>query len=143
MRPDPHAGDETAVFPEDRFGIIQPRGRVTADTVEAYALALAHHPDWRPGFTEVWDVRHTPLIELLPTDIPRIIEVEKQTKEQLVGSTTLILTYKPLILFTAQFYATLMNRFGRTVIALDNADKAAALLGIDALPELQPDPAAS
>ena len=133
----PPSSSETAVFPDDRFGIAQPRGPVTAKTVVEYGKALAFHPDWRPGFTEVWDVRFSPSVDLLPTDVPKLMEVERETKEALRGSTTLIITYKPLILYSVQFYARLVRPLGRTVIGVDTATEAAEILGISALPDLQ------
>lgn len=139
MAHSPHPGHETAVFPEDQFGIAQPRGKVTIDVIVDYALALASHPDWRPGFTEVWDVRHALSVDVVPTDIARVLDLERRTKEALAGSSTLIVTYRPLVLYTAQFYATLVKPLGRTVIAVDTATEAAAILGIDGLPELQYD----
>ncbi len=68
-----------------------------------------------------------------------MLDLERRTKEALDGSSTLIVTYRPLVLYTAQFYATLVKPLGRTVIAVDTATEAAAILGVDVLPELQYD----
>ncbi len=124
------------VVPEHRFGIVQPRGPVTVQAVVECGKAVAFDPDWEPGFTEVWDMRFTPSIDLLPTDIPKLLEVERLTREALAGSTTLIVTYKPLILYSVQFYARLVRPLGRTVIGVDTASEAASILGIAALPDL-------
>ena len=107
-----------------------------AETVASLSFAIAFDPEWQPGFTEVWDMRFATSIDLLPTDIPKMLDLERKTKEALAGSTTLIITHKPFILYSAQFYARLVKPLGRTVIAVDRAVEAAALLGIDVLPDL-------
>ncbi len=135
----PPPPDDFAVFPDAQYGLIQPRRTVTADTVVELGRSLAFHPDWRPGFTEVWDVRYTPSIDILPTDVPKLLGVERETKEALTGSKTIIITYKPLILYSVQFYARLVKPLGRTVIGVDTATAAAEILGISSLPDLQAD----
>lgn len=125
------------MFPEDRYGIAQPRGEVTADVIVEHALALALHPSWQPGFTEVWDMRFAPTIDLVPTDIPTMLDLERRTKEALAGSTTLIVTDRPLILYSAQFYARLVKPLGRSVTAVATDSEAAAVLGIEALPDVR------
>lgn len=128
--------DYLAVVPEARYGLMQPRSVVTAQTVIDYGLALVHHEDWRPGFTEVWDVRFSPAVDIVPTDVPKLIDLERKTKEALDGSATLVITHKSLLLFSVQFYSHLMKPFGRTVLGMDSEEKAAAFLGIPALPNL-------
>jgi len=124
------------VFPEARYGLIQPRGPVTGKTILNYGLALAEHNDWRPGFTEVWDIRYSPAVDVLPTDVPKLLDLERQTKEALAGSATIVVTHKPLLLISVQLYSQLMKPFGRTVTGVDSAEKAAEILEIPALPDL-------
>lgn len=131
--------DYVAVLPDQRYGLIQPRGRVTVDTILEAGLALATDADWRAGFTEVWDVRFSPTVEILPGDIPKLIDLERRTQEALVGSTTLVVTHKPLLLYSVKFYAQLAKPFGRLVLGLGSAGSAADFLGIDRLPDLQDD----
>ena len=126
----------TAVFPGDRYGIAQPRDEVTADTIITLGLALAKDPAWEPGFTEVWDMRFTPSIDLVPSDAQTLLNLERKTREMLAGSATIIVTYRPLILFSIQFYARLVKPLGRKVTGLDKAEEAARLLGIPELPDL-------
>lgn len=82
-------------------------------------------------------MRFATSIDLLPNDIPTMLDIERQTKEALTGSMTLVVTYKPLILYSVQFYARLVKPLGRTVTAVDTAAEAASILGIPALPDLQ------
>ena len=131
-----HPDSETAVFPEDRYALAQPRGRVTGDVVVDYGSAMAFHPDWQPGFTEVWDMRFTSSIDITPTYLPRLMELERATKEALTGSRTIIVTDRPMILYSAQFYARFVKPLGRVVVAVGTGDEAAELLGIEALPDL-------
>ena len=126
----------TAVFPGDRYAIAQPRSEVTADTIITLGLAMAHDPAWEPGFTEVWDMRFTPSIDLVPSDAQTLLDLERKTREQLAGSPTIVLTYRPLILFSIQFYARLVKPLGREVTGVDKAEEAARLLGIPELPDL-------
>ena len=131
------ADAEVGVFPQSRYGIIQPTGTVVASDIVALGLALASHPDWQPGFTEVWDVRFSEAIDLVPTDAATLLDVEQQTKQALAGSTTVIVTARPLLLFSVKFYARLVKPLGRSVVAAESAEAAAAILGIDALPDLR------
>ena len=125
-----------AVLPEARYGIVQPRSVVVVGDIVECALALATHPDWRPGFTEVWDVRFAPAVEIRPADVPTLLDLERRTKAELTGSTTLIVTAKPLLLFSVRFYAHLMKPFGRRVVGAETEAEAAAFLGVPSLPTL-------
>lgn len=128
---------EVAVFPEDGYGIVQPVGPVEAKDIVALSLGLVAHPSWRPGFTEVWDTRFSGAIDIVPGDVPSVLELERQTKAALDGSTTLVVTNRPLLLYSAKFYARLVKPLGRTVVAAESAREAAECLGIDALPDLR------
>ena len=127
---------ETGVFPQDRYGLIQPRGTVVGADVAAFGLALVAHPDWRPGFTEVWDVRFAEAVDLSPGDVQTLLDVERRTKEALAGSTTVILTARPLLLYSVKFYARLVRPLGRVVVAAETVGEAESFLGIPALPTL-------
>ena len=127
---------EIAVFPPARYGLIQPRGVVTGDRIVALGLALAGHPDWRPGFTEVWDARFTETIDVVPSDIQKVLALERQTKEALEGSPTVIVVSRPLVVTGAELYARLAKTLGRTVVLAQTGAEAAAHLGTDALPDL-------
>ena len=128
---------EIGVFPRDRYGVIQPTGTVVGADVAEFGLALARHPDWEPGFTEVWDLRFSKAVDLVPADAQRLLDVERQTEEALAGSTTIIVTARPLLQFSVKFYARLVSPFGRSVVAAPSAEEAAKRLGIDALPDLR------
>ncbi|MDT7858224.1 hypothetical protein RQM47_16365 [Rubrivirga sp. S365] len=131
---------ETAVFAAGRYGLIQPRRTVTAKVIVELGLALVDDPGWRPGFTEVWDLRFAPVVDLVPADVPTMLDLERRTKEALAGSATLIVTAKPLIFYSVKFYARLARPFGREVTGLETAAEAAAALGVDVLPDLHPRP---
>ena len=128
---------EVRVVPADRYGIVQPRGPVTGDLIAAYGRALASHPDWRPGFAEVWDMRFSPTVDVVPSDVPTLLELERETKEALAGSWTVAITPRPFLLFSVQFYARLVKPLGRTVLGVATAEEAADLLGIAEIPDLR------
>lgn len=141
-QPIPHAdtGDpagETRVVPADRYGIAQPRGPVTGDVVVAYGRALVSNPGWRPGYAEVWDMRFSPAVDLVPSDVPALLELERETKGALAGSWTVVVTPRPFLLFSVQFYARLVKPLGRTVLGVATAEEAADLLGIAEIPDLR------
>ena len=50
--------------------------------------AIAYHPDWQPGFTEVWDMTLSMGTDFLPSDIATVKALEEETKELLKGSRT-------------------------------------------------------
>lgn len=125
------------VFPHDRYGIIQPTGTVVAADVAEFGLALARHPDWEPGFTEVWDLRFSQAVDLVPSDAQRLLDLERETEEALAGSTTVIVTARPLLQFSVKFYARLVKPFGRSVAVAASAEEAAERLGIAVLPDLR------
>ncbi|MDT7858232.1 hypothetical protein RQM47_16405 [Rubrivirga sp. S365] len=135
--PTGHPPRETAVFAADHYGLMQPRRAVTADVVVAYGLAVATHPDWRPGFTEVWDLRFAPVVDLGPADAPVLLDLERRTARALTGSATVIVATRPSVLFSVKFYARLANPLGRTVVAVGTEAGATALLGVAALPDLR------
>ena len=81
-------------------------------------------------------MRFAPSVDIVPTDVPKLMELERETKEMLVGSATVVITYKPLLLFSIQFYARLVKPLGRTVHGVDTASKGAELLGISSIPDL-------
>lgn len=127
---------EIAVFPTERFGVAQPRGTVRGARIVTLARALSSHADWRPGFTEVWDMRFASEIDLVPSDIPAMMAIEQETKDALAGSTTLVIVPRPLILFSVQFYARLVKPLGRIVVGVETEQQATEILGVDALPVL-------
>lgn len=128
--------EEVAIYPAHRFALAQPRGAVTGDTVVEYGQMMAYHPEWEPGFTEVWDVSYCPSVDIVPTDISAFKRLETETKELLQGSRTIIIASRPAVQFAAKYYARLMQAFGRDVVSATSQAEAAGLLGIDALPIL-------
>jgi hypothetical protein len=125
-----------ALYPAERYALTQPRGVVTLDTIVTTGLAIVQNPGWRPGFTEVWDVRFATSVDFTPSDVPKVLELERETAEALAGSATIIIAQKPLIHFAATFYSRLVKRTGRRVLVAETAVEAASLLGIDRLPDL-------
>jgi len=124
---------EVDVYPQDRYGIIQPTGIVAAPDVVALGLALTSLPDWRPGFTEFWDLRFSAAVDLLPQDAGTLVDLERRTKDALAGSSTVILSTRTLLLYSVKFYAHLV----RDVVAVSSDKEALDILGIDALPDLR------
>ena len=126
-----------AVFPAHRYGLVQPRGDVTADSVVRSGLALLALPAWEPGFDEVWDFRSAGAVSIGPSGAAQFRALERDTREALVGSRTLIVTGGRLgLAFGARFYDRLVRPLGRTVLVCRTADEALAHLTTDAIPEL-------
>ncbi|MDT7858213.1 hypothetical protein RQM47_16310 [Rubrivirga sp. S365] len=126
-----------AVFPADRYGLVQPRGRLGADSWVAAGRAVLADPDWRPGFTEVWDLRFADETVLHPSDMGRLMSLELETKQDLSGSRTLIVVPRRRALtFSARLYAKLMRPLGRSIVVCKTEQEAAELLGIGAVPTL-------
>ena len=134
MRPSDYP--EVALFPEDRFALAQPRGHVDGDLVERYGLAMAYHPDWQPGFTEVWDLTLSGTVDFVPSDIGRMKALEEETLEQLRGTQTIIIIDRPLIRITVDFYALLVRPMGRQIVAAGSHEEASEILGISEIPVL-------
>lgn len=127
---------EVAVFPDDRYALSQPRGEVTGDLIVAYGRAMAYHPDWQPGFTEVWDVTLSESVNVLPGDISQFKELEEETLDLLEGSRTIVIVDRPLLRMPVELYARIVRPFGRNLTAAKSQAEAAELLGIDRLPIL-------
>ena len=130
--------DEMAMFAADQYAIVQPRGVVTGELIETYGRAIAYHPDWQPGFTEVWDLTFSQGVDASPSDISRLNTLEHEIKDFLQGSQTIAITSRSLILYSVQFYARLVRPLGRDVVGVRSRAEAAAILGIDHLPVLSP-----
>ncbi len=127
-----------AVFPDDRYGLMQPRGAVTVDTVVEAGLALVELPGWQPGFTEVWDFRFAGELYFSPLELGRLRSLEMLTKDQLAGSRTLVVTAnRQLVEWSARNYARLARvLLGRVVLPYGTAEDAARDLGVGVLPTL-------
>ncbi len=127
-----------AVFPNDRYGLMQPRGTVTVDTVVEGGLALVELPGWQPGFTEVWDFRFAGELYFSPLELGRLRSLEVLTKDQLAGSRTLVVTAnRQLLDWSARNYARLARvLLGRVVLPYSMAEDAARDLGVESLPTL-------
>lgn len=123
-------------YPERRFAIAQLRSDIKGDNIVEVGKAIAFHPDWQPGFTEVWDMRTAGVIDLVPSDLPKFQALETELKDQLNGTRTLIIVERPMIRYSLQFYARMVRPFGREIVVVQTSQEAADLLGIDALPEL-------
>ena len=106
-----------AVFPDRRYGLIQPRGDVDGRTIDRSARALLGLPGWEPGFDEVWDLRFAGAFDVEPPDVPRLLELERETRDQLAGSRTVFVTDdRPVIALAARFYGRLVRPLGRSVV---------------------------
>lgn len=132
----PSSYPEVALFPEHRFALSQPRGEVTGDTILTYGREMAYHPAWEPGFTEVWDVTLSPSVDVVPSDIGRLKQLEEETMEQLKGSRTIVVIDRPLVRAAVDFYGALVRPLGRIIVAARSQEEAAKLLGIETFPTL-------
>lgn len=123
-------------FPEKRFALAQLRSDIKGENIVEVGRAIAYHPDWQPGFTEVWDMRPAGVIDLVPSDLPKFQTLETELKDRLNGTRTLIIVERPMIRYSLQFYARMVRPFGREIVVVQTSEEAANLLEIDALPEL-------
>ena len=114
----------------------QLRSDIKGENILEVGKAIAFHPDWQPGFTEVWDMRSAGVIDLVPSDLPKFQALETELKEQLNGTRTLIIVDRPMIRYSLQFYARMVRPFGRVIVVVQTSQEAADLLSIDALPVL-------
>ena len=127
---------EVAVFPSDGYALAQPRGPVSGSMVVEYGRAMVFTEEWRPGFSEVWDLTFSGAVDLVPSDISAFTSLEDETLEQLAGSRTIVISPRSSIMFSVSFYARLMRKRGREVIGVRTQAEAAVLLGIDSIPVL-------
>ena len=128
-----------AVFPARRFGLIQPHGDVSAESVLRSGSILVARPEWEPGFDEVWDLRFAGAFVIDPSAISRLRELEVATRERLAGSRTLFVTGdRPHLGFVAGFYGRLVRPLGRSVVACRTEAEALRYLGGDSIPLLGP-----
>lgn len=125
-----------ACFPDQRFAMAQLRSDIKGENIVEVGRAIAYHPDWQPGFTEVWDMRSAGVIDLVPTDLPKFQSLETELKERLNGTRTLIIVDRPMIRYSLQFYARMVRPFGREIVVVQTSQEAADILEIETLPEL-------
>lgn len=135
MSPPPRLLSRVEVFPEHRFALAQFRGKVDGDAIVDVGAEIVAHPDWRPGFTEVWDIREC-TADVSPSQLPRMRAAEESWKEALAGSRTVVIIDRPLIRFSLEFYARMVRPLGREIQVCETAEDAAALLGVGAIPDL-------
>ena len=126
-----------AVFPEQRFGLVQPRGDVSGESVLRSARALVDHPAWEPGFTEVWDFRFAGAVVVEPPMVARLQAFEVSVRDRMIGSRTVFVTdHRPLLTYAAQFYGRLVRPLGRSVVACRTDEDAAPYLDGSPIPLL-------
>ena len=123
-------------FPDHRFAMAQLRGDITGADIATVGRAIVGQPAWQPGFTEVWDVRSTETVDVVPSDLSMFHALETELAEALEGSRTIVIADRSMLRFSLQFYARMVRAFGREVRIAETAEQAAALLGIDVLPSL-------
>ena len=132
-----------AVFPAQRYGLIQPWGDVDGDSVVRSAHALLDLPGWEPGFDEVWDLRHVGAFDMRPSDVPRLLELEVETRDRLGGARTVFVTDdRPVIALAVRFYGRLVRPLGRSVVVCRTEEDVVRYLSADSVPLLGPNRAA-
>jgi hypothetical protein len=132
-----------AVFPDRRFGLVQPWADVSAESALRAARALVGHPEWEPGFTEVWDLRFAGRVVIEPPAAAQFRAFEAASRDRLAGSRTVVVTdHRPLLTYAARFYAQLVRPLGRAVVACRTEDDAVRHLDGGPIPRLGPNGAA-
>ena len=132
-----------AVFPDRQFGLVQPWGDVSGESVLRAARALVDHPAWEPGFTEVWDFRFAGAVVVQPAEVARLQAFEVAVRDRMAGSQTVFVTdHRPLLTYAAQFYGRLVRPLGRSVVACRTGGEAAQHFAGESIPLLRADRAA-
>jgi hypothetical protein len=132
-----------AVFPDRRFGLVQPWEDVSGESVLRAARALVDHPAWEPGFTEVWDFRFAGAVVVEPAEVVRLEAFEVAVRDRMAGSRTVFVTdHRPLLTYAAQFYGRLVRPLGRAVVACRTGEEAASYFVGESIPLLRADRAA-
>lgn len=132
-----------AVFPDRRFGLVQPWEDVSGESVLRAAHALVDHPAWEPGFTEVWDLRFAGEVVIEPWAVPRLLAFETEVRDRMAGSRTVFVTdHRPLIGYAARFYGRLVRPLGRSVVACRTEGEATQYVAGGSIPLLRKDRAA-
>lgn len=129
---------DVALYPDDRYALVQTRAFVTGQWIVDNGMAVIRHPDWQPGFTEVWDLTLCAGVDLVPSDTAKIVAAEKAMAAHLAGSTTVVITNKTFVLYAIQLFSVLMRPLGRRVVVFNSQADAAQYLNISALPILSP-----
>ena len=127
------------VYPEHRYGLVQFRGPIDADDMIRLGDALVSHPDWEPGFTEVWDILEAS-VDVGPEGLRALSEAERRWKDQLAGSRTVAVVDRPSLLVPLRFYSYMVAPLGRKITVCESPAAAAAFLGLASLPSLLDDP---
>ena len=95
------------------------------------------HPDWEPGFTEVWDFRFTDAYDFPPSDAQALRTLEAEIAEELEGSKTVIITTgRVAFAYAGEFYALLVGREGRDVVACETVNDALREISAPSIPTL-------
>lgn len=126
-----------ACFPDQGFALARLRGDIYGDDIVDVGRTIATHPEWRPGFTEVWDMNQTAAVDLTPADLPKLQSIETELKDLLAGTRTIVIVDRPMLRYSLQFYSHMVRPFGREIVVVRTNKEAADLLGIPALPELR------
>ena len=137
MRYDVFSEGRFRVVPEHRYGLVEFRGQIDADDMIRLGDQLVAHPDWMPGFTEVWNVLEA-TVDVSPAGLRALGDAEERWKDKLAGSRTLAVADRPSLLIPLRFYSYMVAPLGRKLTVCKSTAAAAAELGLPALSSLFP-----
>ena len=124
------------VDPASRLGAVRLEGQVTGDQVAEVSLLLFRHPDWQPGFCELWDARG--ITELLVTleEVRRVAAIEKEHLQRMGMGRVAIVVARDIEYYIGRLYTAFVRDTERPVRLFKSIDKAQHWLGLSSLPPL-------
>ena len=121
---------------ERRLGAVRLEGQVTGKEVAEVSFLLFQHPDWQPGFCELWDARG--ITELLVTleEVRRVAAIEKEHLGEIGMGRVAIVVARDLEYYLGRLYTAFVQDTERPVRLFKSIDKARHWLGLSSLPPL-------
>ena len=118
------------VLPESRVVLIAGAEFVSGTDLARACLDMGHHPDWRSGFDEVWDLSGASEIDITPDELDEIVEVTHRYGHLVGGNRVVFVSPRDIIAALARLFELRTADLGRTYHVARTRGEAADWLGL-------------
>ncbi len=114
---------------EARVGLASFHGHVTGTDLLEACHDLVGHPDWRPGFEELWDLLHAE-VDVTPREVDNLVASAHQLRDRISASQVAFVTTREAVGALVRLFELFTIDLGRTYKTFPTREAAAAWLGV-------------
>ena len=112
-----------------QVGIASFDGHVTGTEMLVACQDLVGHPDWRPGFEELWDLSHTE-VDVSPHEVDRLVASAHRLRDRIGANRVAFVTTREAVGTLIRLFELFTLDLGRTYRTFKTREEAAAWLGV-------------